>query len=296
MKRPLMKAVAVVTALGFVAVGCGGDDDSSEAGTPATLPETTPATTPATTAAMSEFDLGGETITVAVENAYLPFNYIDADTGEPGGWDYDTLDEICTRVNCVPDIQTLGWDGMIQAVADGQFDLAADGITITDERAQIVDFSDGYISIEQRLLVGNDSAFTSVQDVIDDGCKVATQVGTTNYQTAVDTFGEDRVTSFEDFGFVVQSIISGDNCAAVIDETAGQGYIGANADDLKLIGDSLSSDQLGFVFPKGSELVAAFNWALSEMKADGTLDTISTKYFGDAFTITYDDIADPSAG
>ncbi len=83
MKRPLMQALAVVTALGFVAAACGGDDDTSEAATPATLPETVPATVPATTAAMSEFDLGGETVTVAVENAYLPFNYLDADTGEP---------------------------------------------------------------------------------------------------------------------------------------------------------------------------------------------------------------------
>jgi branched-chain amino acid transport system substrate-binding protein len=295
MKRPLVRAFAVIAAFGFVAAACGGDDDTTSDTTGDTTADTTAETT-ADTSDAGEYDLGGRTITVAVENAYLPFNYIDADTGEPAGWDYETIDEICARLNCVPDYQTFAWEPMIQAVADGQFDMAADGITITDERAQIVDFSDGYIAIEQRLLVALGSGFTSVQDVIDDGCQVVSQVGTTNYQTAVDTFGEDRVTALEDFGFVVQSVIAGDNCAAVIDETAGQGYVGANADAVELIGDSLSSDQLGFIFPKGSDLVAAFNWALSEMKADGTLEEISSKYFGDSFTITYDDIADPNAG
>src|SRR5690606_17267842 len=91
-------------------------------------------------------DLGGREITVAVENAYLPFNYIDPSTGEPAGWDYDALNAICGLLNCQPTFVEAGWEGMIQAVADGQYDMAADGITINEERAQLVDFSDGYIN------------------------------------------------------------------------------------------------------------------------------------------------------
>ena len=94
---------------------------------------------------------------------------------------------------------------------------------------------------------------------------------------------------------MVQSVISGDNCIAIIDETSGQGYVGANADAVKLVGESLSSDELGFIFPKGSDLVAPFNYALAQMKADGSLDTISAKFFGDSFTITYDNIGDTPA-
>ena len=101
-------------------------------------------------------DLGGREITIAVENAYLPFNYIDPETGEPAGWDYDVWDEICRLLNCTPVYVEASWEGMIQAVADGQFDAAADGITITEDRAEIVDFSEGYINIEQRLLVRAD--------------------------------------------------------------------------------------------------------------------------------------------
>jgi polar amino acid transport system substrate-binding protein len=203
---------------------------------------------------------------------------------------------MCDILNCTPEYQTFSWEPMIQAVADGQFDMAADGITITEERAEIVDFSDGYIALEQRLLVAADSDITSAQDIIDSGCTVASQVGTTNLATAQEVFGEENVVALDEFGFVVQSVIAGDNCAAVIDETAGQGYVGANADAVKLVGESLSSDELGFIFPKGSDLVEPFNYALDQLKADGTLETISTKYFGDSFTITYDDIEFPECG
>ena len=67
-------------------------------------------------------DLDGLEVTIAVENAYLPFNYIDPETGEPAGWDYVVWDEICNLLNCVPVYIEAGWEGMIQAVADGQFD------------------------------------------------------------------------------------------------------------------------------------------------------------------------------
>src|SRR5262245_38737497 len=98
-------------------------------------------------------DLGGREITIAVENAYLPFNYIDPETGEGIGWDYDAWDIICERLNCVPVFVETAWDGMIVAVSNGEYDVAADGITITEERAEVVDFSDGYIELAQVVLV-----------------------------------------------------------------------------------------------------------------------------------------------
>jgi polar amino acid transport system substrate-binding protein len=68
-----------------------------------------------------------------------------------------------------------------------------------------------------------------------------------------------------------------------MDETAGQGYMGENADKVELIGPSIVGDQLGFLFPKGSALVAHVNAALKAMATDGTLDKINTKFFGPNF-------------
>jgi polar amino acid transport system substrate-binding protein len=237
-------------------------------------------------------DLECREITIAVENAYLPFNYIDPDTGEPAGWDYDVWNEICTRLHCKPVYTEASWEGMIQAVSDGQFDAAADGITITEDRAEIVDFSNGYINIDQRLLVRKDEdRISSMDDIVnDESLSLGTQTGTTNYETATSFLPEERIQAFEQFPFAVQALIAGDIDAVIIDEVAGQGYLGENADALKLVGPSMSSDQLGFIYPKGSDLVDPVNQALSALKNDGTLEALNLQYFGPNFTITYDDL------
>lgn len=273
-----MRWLLVLAALAMVAAACGG----GTAATTVAPTETTAAPTETTAASGTGEvpDLGGQAITVAVENAYPPFNFIDEATGEPAGWDYDAVGAICERLNCVPEFVEAAWDGMIIAVSGGQFDMAADGITITEERKEQVDFSDGYIAVEQRLMTRIDEErFANVDSFTTGDFLVGTQTGTTNYDVAVENFGLERVEAYEQFGFAVQALINGDVDAVIIDDTAGQGYIGENAEDIKLIEGSLSSDELGFIFPKGSELVAAFNAAMAALEADGTMADINTTWF-----------------
>lgn len=279
MKRNPILFLILALLLSFTLAACGGSSEPA-------------ASTGGSTSASGMPDLNGREITVAVENAYLPFNYIDPTTGQPSGWDYEAIDAICALLNCKPVYVEAAWEGMIQAVANGQFDMAADGITITTDRAQIVDFSDGYISIQQRLLVrATEDRINSIADVQNNpAIRIGTQTGTTNYETGVQVFGANRLEAFEQFPFAVQALIAGDIDVVLMDETAGQGYIGVNADQLKLVGEPLSSDQLGFIFPKGSDLVAPFNAALAELRANGKLDELADKYFSDKFTITYDDL------
>lgn len=289
MKKRLFLLMLVMM-LGMLLTACGGDNDADTDEPQATVAAETSNENSATEATLP--DLGGREVTIAVENAYLPFNYIDLKTGEPGGWDYAAWNEICALLNCKPVYVEAAWEGMIQAVADGQYDAAADGITINDERAQLVDFSNGYIQIAQRILVRKDETrFDSVDGLTaDTSLKIGTQTGTTNYETAVKLFGADRIQAFEQFPFAVQALIAGDIDAVIMDETAGQGYVGQNADALKLVGGSLSSDQLGFIFPKGSDLVDPVNQALAAMEANGKLAQLAEDYFSSKFTITYDDI------
>lgn len=297
MKKQWFYRLCLLMALALVLVACGGNSEN----TPNNAADEGNAAANSSNEAMDEGDdaaetglpdLGGREITVAIENAYLPFNYIRADTGEAGGWDYEALAAICELLNCTPVFQEAAWEGMIQAVANGQFDMAADGITITDDRKEIVDFSVGYIKIEQRILVRIDEErFDSAEELAaDTSLIVGTQPGTTNYETAVTLVGEDRIKGFEQFPFAVQALIAGDVDAVLMDETAGQGYIGANAEQIKLVGESLSSDELGFIFPKGSDLVEPFNAAIAELEANGTMAALAEKYFTEQFTLTYDDI------
>jgi len=273
-------AIIGVAVLSMGLAACGDDDETGSGGT-------------TTTGTEGELpDLGGEEVTVAVENAYLPFNYIDPATKEGAGWDYDAWRAICETINCTPVFTEAAWDGMIQAVADGQFDAAADGITITSERAEVVDFSDGYISVKQRLLVRKgEDRFASADDITaDTSLKIGTQTGTTNYETAVELWGDSRIQAFEQFPVAVQALLNEDVDVVIMDETAGLGYVGENREQLELVGPSLSSDELGFIFPKGSDLVASVNAALAALRDDGTLDELAEKYFTEEFQITYDDL------
>jgi polar amino acid transport system substrate-binding protein len=271
--------------LAFVLAACGDDGSSTT-----TAGEEGGAST---TAGESEFaDLEGATVTVGVENAYLPFNYIPVGETEGQGWDYDAWAHICEQLNCVPEFVESAWPAVIDQVAAGELDTAADGISITDERKEVVDYSDAYMVVEQKFIVQlDDDRYDTAQSFIDDTeATVATQVGTTNFELAVTLVGEDRVQAFDQFGLAIQALIAGDVDAVIIDDAAGLGYIGENKESIKTIDDGLQSDPLGFIFPKGSELVDPVNTVIQSMKDDGTMEELGVKFFGPDFTITYDDI------
>ena len=118
---------------------------------------------------------------------------------------------------------------------------------------------------------------------------LGTQTGTTNYETALTYLPAERIEAFEQFPFAVQALVAGDIDAVIIDETAGQGYLGANSEELKLVGPSMSSDQLGFIFPPGSDLVDPVNQALESMMDDGKLNELNAIYFGAGFNCDYTD-------
>jgi polar amino acid transport system substrate-binding protein len=241
--------------------------------------------TEATTATGALPDLGGREVRISVENAYAPFNYINPQTKKGEGWDYEAWNEICRLLNCKPVYEESSWEGMIQAVSNGQFDVGADGITITADRAKQVAFSDGYIKVSQRLLVLKDEKrFTSVAEFVANAkLRLGTQTGTSNYETARGLLPESRLQAFETFPFAVAALINGDVDAVIMDDTASQGYVGNNAAQLKALDDTIKSDELGFIFPKDSKLVEPVNLALAEMRKSGKLDELAQKYFSSAF-------------
>jgi polar amino acid transport system substrate-binding protein len=260
-KLPIILSIIVMVALLLTACGTNKPTDNGGGSAMEGLP-----------------DLGGKTLVVAVENAYPPFNMIDEASGEAVGWDYDVVREICNRINCVPEFKEAAWDGIFPAMQAGEYDWLADGVTFTEERDQIVDFSLPYVTVGQVLLVRAGETAT-LDDFKSDTSKVlGTQIGTTNEIVAHETFGADRTQSFEDFGAAVLALISNDVDGVVIDTISASGFMSENEGQLKIGGEITSDEQLAFVFPPGSDLVASVNAALQSMMDDGTLDTLNAKW------------------
>lgn len=233
-------------------------------------------------------DLGGKKIVIVTENAYPPLQFVDPKTGTAIGWEYDAIAEIAKRLNMVVEYQNTSWDAMIPAVSNGQYDMGMTGITIKEERAKQVDFSDAYMRSEMFMLVrGDEVRFTDAKSfaAFEQGLMGA-QAGTTPFYVGVYNVldGNEqnpRIKLLETFGAQVQALKTGDVDVVLTDGTAGQGYVSASNGGLKLIGGPLGTEDFGFIFPKGSDLVAPVNAAIAALKEDGTIDALNKKWFLD---------------
>ena len=230
-------------------------------------------------------NLGGRLVVVAVEDDYPPFNYVKPGSAQAVGWDYDAVRELARRLHFRPEFREISWDSMIQGVATGQFDMAANGITATPERARVVDFSQSYTQIHQRLLVRVDEKrFKALEDFArTKGARLGAQKGNTNYGRAAELVGSARIVAYDNFGDLVQALLSGDLDAVIIDDVGGQGYVGANAGKLRLLPGALAAQDLAIIFPQGSSLRAAVDAGLQAMRADGTLARMNGHWFSPQF-------------
>ena len=239
------------------------------------------------TLAQSLPDLAGREIVVVTENAYPPLQFLDK-SGAAVGWEYDAMAELAKRMNFTVKYENISWDAMIPAVSEGQYDLGMTGITIRDDRKEKVDFSDAYMRSEMVMLVrgdesrfGDAATFAANADLL-----IAAQPGTTPFYTAVYEIldGDEanpRIKLFETYGATVEALKAGDVDLVLTDGTAGAGYVEASGGLLKIVGDKLGVEDFGFIFPKGSDLVAPMNAGIAAMQADGTIAALNKTWFLD---------------
>jgi polar amino acid transport system substrate-binding protein len=230
-------------------------------------------------------DLGGLEISVAVENAYPPYNYIDEATGEPMGWDYDAFRAICAIINCVPNFVEAAWEGIFEATAAGEYDVVADGVTCSGDvgaaRDEVIDFSIVYGSSFMSIVVRIDE--TEIVDeaslIASDGM-VGSQIGTTNEAKAIELVGEARVLSYDTFDLPIAALIAGDIDAVIMDGSAAEGFLAANPDDIMILPEPVTgAEDFCFVFPPGSDLIGPINYAIETMYADGTIAALEAKWW-----------------
>ncbi|MFP4136946.1 MAG: transporter substrate-binding domain-containing protein [Halomonas sp.] len=220
---------------------------------------------------------------VVTDPSFVPFEMMDQESGEMVGFDMDILAELAERAGFEYELETMDFNGIIPAVQTGNVDMAIAGITITDERAEIVDFSDPYYDSGLRILVGaDDDSIESLEDL--EGKKVGTKVGSTSYDYLEENLGDEAdITPYPGSSDMYMALLGGSVDAVFYDapnvayfaETRGEGRV-------KVVGDLYEGQQYGIVFVKDSEWVEPVNEAMAEMMEDGTYDEIHKEWFGEA--------------
>ena len=183
----------------------------------------------------------------------------------------------------------MSWDAMIPAISEGQADIGMTGITIRDDRKEKVDFSDPYMRSEMRHAGARRRGPLHRRRELHRRPRttsIGAQAGITPFYVAVYDLldgneANPRIKLFETIGAAIQAMRAGDVDLVLTDSTGGEGYVKANPDVFKIIGEPLGAEDFGFIFPKGSDLVAPVNAAIAELKADGTIDALNQKWFVD---------------
>lgn len=227
-----------------------------------------------------EFDLEGRTIQVGSDTTYPPFETIN-EQGEAVGFDVDVVNAICERINCVAEFVTTAWDGIFPALANGEFDMVASGVSITEERDQIVDFSNPYLVVSQAITTRVEDEDLTEDDftAADSDLTLGAQLGTTNAQLGADLVGEQRLRTYDDFNSAVLALLNGDVDGVIIDGVTADAFVQQYAGELTVNITGLTSDPLGLVFQEGDPLIDAFDWGLAQIREDGTLEELVAKWF-----------------
>ena len=209
-------------------------------------------------------------------NAAFPPYEMTTDSGEFEGIDIETAQAIADKLGLELQIDDMDFDAALLAVQQGKSDMVMAGVTVTDERQNVMDFTDSYATGIQSIIVKEDSDIASVDDLA--GKKIGTQRGTTGYLYCSDDFGDENVVAYDDGLTAVQMLNNGQVDCVVIDNAPAKEFIAANP-GLKLLDTAYVEEDYAIGVGKGNtELKDAINTALEELKTDGTLQAIVDKY------------------
>ncbi|WP_422822464.1 transporter substrate-binding domain-containing protein [Vreelandella azerica] len=222
-------------------------------------------------------------VNVATDPSFVPFEMMDTETGEMIGFDMDMINEIAERAGFEVNLTTMEFSGIIPAVQTGSQEIAIAGVTITEERAEIVNFSDPYYDSGLRIIVrANNEDVATIDDL--EGMTIGTKIGSTSYDFLQDKFGDDAdITPYPGTSDMYMALL-GRNVDAAFYDAPNVAYFSQTRgkDRTKVVGPLYEGQQYGIVFNKGSEWVEPANEALAAMREDGTYDEIYTKWFGES--------------
>ena len=265
-------AAAGLSVAALALTACGGSASSVASSVASSAASSAAASTSAAAGELTTVEAGK--LTMATNAAFPPYE-MTTDAGEFEGIDIETAQAIADKLGLELQIDDMDFDAALLSVQQGKADIVMAGVTVTDERKAVMDFSDSYATGIQSIIVPEGSDITSPDDLA--GKKIGTQRGTTGYIYCSDDFGDENVVAYDDGLTAVQALNNGQVDAVVIDNAPAKEFIAANP-GLKILDTSYAEEDYAIGMAKNSPLEDAVNSVLEELKADGTLQAIVDKY------------------
>ena len=219
-------------------------------------------------------------LVVAMEGNWAPWTYED-ESGNLVGFEVEVASGVAKRLGVEPEFVTGEWDGLLAGVQAGRYDVMANGVGYTEERAQAYYYSDFYAFNRTALVVrGDNEEIKTLQDL---NGKVTCNSANSTYQLLAEKYGA-TVKDVETLAGTIDELLAGRVDATLNAEVSIHDYMKEKPDaDIKIVDYDPDVEQVGMIMPYGegsASLRDAINKALEEMRADGTLTEISNKYFG----------------
>lgn len=216
-----------------------------------------------------------DAIVMGTNASFPPYEYVD-DNGKIVGIDAEIAEAIAGKLGKKLTIKDMDFDSLITAVAGGSVDMVLAGLTVTDERKEQVNFSDSYATGVQVIIVKEGSTIASVDDL--EGKTIGVQSGTTGDIYCTDDYGQDFVKQFANGSLAVAALLKDQVDCVIIDNEPAKNYVAVN-EGLKILDTEYIQEEYAIAVAKeNNQLLEEINKAMSELKADGTIDKIISKY------------------
>ena len=275
-KKVLALTMAALMAASLTACGGGAKETTAADTTAADTADTSAAEkTEETSAEAAGTEAAGGVLVMATNAEFPPYEYHDG--GEIVGIDAEIAKAIADELGMELEIEDIAFDSIIPEITSGKADMGLAGMTVTEDRKQSVDFTDTYAKASQKIIVKEDSAIASPDDLT--GVIVGVQQGTTGDIYVSDLEADGTTVERYNKGFeAVQALSQGKIDAVVIDGEPAKTFV-AQTEGLKILEESFTDEEYAIAVKKGNtELLEKINGALKTLKDNGTLDEIVAKY------------------
>ena len=275
-KKVLALTMAALMAASLTACGGGAKETTAADTTAADTADTTAAEkTEETSAEAAGTEAAGGVLVMATNAEFPPYEYHDG--GEIVGIDAEIAKAIADELGMELEIEDIAFDSIIPEITSGKADMGLAGMTVTEDRKQSVDFTDTYAKASQKIIVKEDSAIASPDDLT--GVIVGVQQGTTGDIYVSDLEADGTTVERYNKGFeAVQALSQGKIDAVVIDGEPAKTFV-SETEGLKILDEAFTVEEYAIAVKKGNtELLDKVNGALETLKDNGTLDEIVAKY------------------